>query len=67
MTSLKEFLSGEPLTYKSAVSKGRVTATYVIGVGISLDKNGRDLGTADVTDDLGASRAYYNLTRGEQT
>lgn len=68
MTTLSQFLRGEPLTYAGPKPKrGRtkkVVATYRVGDGVYLEnERGEDLGKADITEDLGASRVYHNLTR----
>jgi hypothetical protein len=60
MTTLREFLDGEPLTY--GTKDGDTTATYRVGVGVLLERGGESLGTANVVDDLGASRVYHTLT-----
>lgn len=76
MTTLQEFLAGEPLAYRRALppdgkkKKKRtrwqeMTATYRAGVGVYVETaSGEELGCADVTDDTGATRVYHNLTRG---
>jgi hypothetical protein len=61
--TLEEFLAGDELTYLGAVFEP-VQATYRVGVGILLEKDGVDVGTAIVVTDAGARRAYHNLTRG---
>ena len=58
--TLKEFLHGETLHYKG-FDKKATEATYRVGVGVFIERKGKDLGTADVADDLAASRLYYNL------
>lgn len=63
-TSLTDFLEGEPLRYKG-VRGSTLEATYRAGVGIFLERvrDGKDEGCADVTDDVGAARVYWNLIR----
>jgi hypothetical protein len=60
--TLEEFLSGEELTYKGADWR-KTQATYRSGVGIYVERDGKDLGLADVLEDRGAKRVYHNLTR----
>lgn len=74
MPTLREFLEGETLTYEKQIlttrKKKRVLlrkeeyqATYRAGVGIIIERGEEMVGTADVTDDLGATRVFWNLTR----
>jgi hypothetical protein len=75
--TLQQFLAGDTLEYhapgpppkrKGGKRKPRaVLATYRVGDGIYLEnKDGVEIGKSPVVDDLGATRAYHNLTRGEQ-
>lgn len=66
MTTLKEFLAGEPLQYNGF--KKKCVATYRAGIGVLVeDRRGRDLGTADVTERDEIARLYWNLTRELRT
>lgn len=62
MTTLKEFLAGEPLHYRGY--RRQCVAVYRAGIGIIVeDRSGRDLGVASVTEHVDAARLYWNLTR----
>jgi len=61
--SVAEFLEGETLIY-AGYSGAKTEATFRVGVGILLERDGVDLGTAAVIEDRDAKRAYHNLTRG---
>lgn len=65
MTTLQEFLAGEPLTY-SGYDKRKHQLTYRAGVGAVIERKGEEIDTADVTDDASARRLYHNLTRRPQ-
>lgn len=62
MTTLSEFLDGEPLTYQG-FNRKKHEATYRAGVGIYVEYKGRDLGLASVVSDRDARRFYHNVTR----
>ena len=62
--TLREFLSGETLEYRGWNRK-KTQLTYVAGVGAHIEQSGKEVATADVVDDASATRAYYNLTRGQ--
>jgi len=64
MVTLKQFLEGASLKYKGPRNRV-VTATFKLGDGISL-KQGRDVTKARVPDELGATRFYHNVMRGQK-
>lgn len=60
--TLEQFLQGETLRYQGFDYRG-TEATYRVGDGVYVERRGRELGKADVTDDRSARALYHNLTR----
>lgn len=64
--TLREFLYGETLRYRG-FNRKPTEAIYIAGDGVYVEQNGEEVGKADVIDDASATRAYYNLTRGQSS
>lgn len=63
--TVKEFLAGETLHYRGFDHRD-TEATYRVGDGVYLERKGRNLGKAEVTNDRIARALYHNLTRSQQ-
>lgn len=60
--TVEEFLAGETLRYQGFDFRG-TEATYRVGDGVYVERRGKELGKAEVTDDRTARVLYHNLTR----